>query len=63
MIDATIQLREKIISGSIPKNQFTEIQLKNIFARSETIEGYTWHHNAQSAPDSMHYASCPTCGA
>lgn len=53
MIDATLQLRDEIISGRIPKSQFNKNQLRDIFAGVEQVEGYTWHHNAQSGPNNI----------
>jgi hypothetical protein len=41
-------LREKIDS-----NQFTADQLSRVMAGESKIPGFTWHHNAQSAPNNM----------
>ncbi|WGV98806.1 HNH endonuclease [Vibrio sp. YMD68] len=50
---ATRDLRDKINSGQVDKNQFTETQLKFIQAGKESIPNYTWHHNVQSSPKNM----------
>ena len=50
---ATKQLREDIEAGRVDKGQFSDAQLKQIKAGAEKIKGYTWHHNAQSAPNNM----------
>lgn len=44
---------EAIKDNSIEKSKFTEKQLKQLEAGAERIEGYTWHHNGQSAPNNM----------
>lgn len=43
---ATLDLKSKIESGVIDKNQFTPQQLAAINAGSDKIPNYTWHHNA-----------------
>lgn len=50
---ATLDLKSKIESGVIDKNQFTPQQLAAINAGSDKIPNYTWHHNAQSAPNNF----------
>ncbi len=45
---ATRDLREKINSGKIDKNQFTKEQLSDIKKGKAQIDDYTWHHNADS---------------
>lgn len=34
-------------------------QIEDILSGSKTIEGYTWHHNAQSAPNNMQLVPQP----
>lgn len=53
MRTATRQLREDINAGRIDANQFTKEQLADIKSGLQNIEGYTWHHNAQSGPNNM----------
>lgn len=53
MRQATRDLREAINSGKIDSSRFTPEQIKSINSGSDRIKGYTWHHNAQSAPNSM----------
>lgn len=50
---ATRDLRRAIESGKIPRSQFTARQLKDIESGKQTINGYTWHHNAQGSPNNM----------
>ena len=50
---ATRQLREDIENGKVDASQFTEQQLNDIKSGKQSIDGYTWHHNAQSAPNNM----------
>jgi filamentous hemagglutinin len=50
---ATRQLRDDIKAGRVDAGQFTEEQLTKIKSGSSSIPGYTWHHNAQSAPNNM----------
>ena len=50
---ATRSLRDAIEKGVIPKSNFTSTQLEDIMAGKRTINGYIWHHNAQSAPNNM----------
>ena len=50
---ATRSLRDAIEKGAIPKSNFTSTQLEDIMAGKRTINGYIWHHNAQSAPNNM----------
>ena len=50
---ATRSLRDAIEKGVIPKSNFTSTQLEDIMAGNRTINGYIWHHNAQSAPNNM----------
>ncbi|HRN45810.1 MAG TPA: HNH endonuclease, partial [Flavobacterium sp.] len=50
---ATKDLKEQIQSGKISKNDFTPQQLAAINSGSDTIPGYTWHHNAQSKPNNF----------
>ena len=38
-------------------SQFTAVQLKQIKDGATKITGYTWHHNAQSAPNNMQLLS------
>ena len=49
----TKDLWKAILSGKVPKNQFTNEQLMKIKAGNEKIPGYTWHHNVQSSPNNM----------
>lgn len=50
---ATLDLKSKIESGMINRNQFTSVQLSDIYKGSDKIEGYTWHHNSQAAPNNF----------
>ena len=50
---ATRSLRDAIEKGVIPKSNFTSTQLEDIMAGKRTINGYIWHHNAQSVPNNM----------
>ncbi|MCQ9327737.1 HNH endonuclease, partial [Neisseria dentiae] len=50
---ATRDLWKAIESGKVSRSQFTAEQLRDIKAGKQTIGGYTWHHNAQSAPNNM----------
>ncbi|MFC6053161.1 HNH endonuclease [Acinetobacter portensis] len=53
MSQATKDLRDAINAGKISTESFTPTQLKQIKAGSGQIDGYTWHHNAQSSPNNM----------
>lgn len=53
MSQATRDLRDAINSGKVDAGQFTEMQLQKIESGAGKIPGYTWHHNAQSAPNNM----------
>ncbi|AHJ13324.1 HNH endonuclease [Sulfurospirillum multivorans] len=53
MKQATLDLKDAINSGKVNANQFTAQQLYDIQSGSDRIFGYTWHHNAQSAPNNM----------
>jgi filamentous hemagglutinin len=53
MRQATRDLRDAINSGKFDAGQFTPQQLQNIQSGAGKIQGYTWHHNAQAAPNSM----------
>ncbi|USI73476.1 HNH endonuclease [Sphingomonas morindae] len=53
MRQATRDLRAAIRSGAVDKSQFTQDQLRSIEAGKASIPGFTWHHNAQSAPANM----------
>ncbi|KZN14691.1 hypothetical protein OA79_04295 [Marinomonas sp. TW1] len=50
---ATRDLRQKIQSGQVNKDSFTEKQLKAINNGDSVIPDFTWHHNAQSGPNNM----------
>ncbi|NUF15357.1 two-partner secretion domain-containing protein [Acinetobacter lactucae] len=50
---ATNDLKKQILAGKISKEDFTPQQLAAINAGSDTIPGYTWHHNAQSKPNNF----------
>lgn len=50
---ATQDLRDAINSGKVDSKQFTPAQLKAIQQGADKIPDYTWHHNAQSAPNNM----------
>ena len=50
---ATRQLRDDIESGKVDASQFTKKQLEDIKNGKQSIDGYTWHHNAQSSPNNM----------
>lgn len=50
---ATNDLKQQIQTGKISKDDFTQQQLAAINAGSDTIPGYTWHHNAQSKPNNF----------
>lgn len=50
---ATNDLKQQIQTGKISKDDFTPQQLAAINAGSDTIPGYTWHHNAQSKPNNF----------
>lgn len=53
MRQATRDLRDAINAGHVDKSQFTSEQLRDIQAGKREIEHFTWHHNAQSAPNNM----------
>lgn len=53
MAQATRDLRMAINSGRVKASDFTPQQLKQIQAGSAQIDGYTWHHNAQSSPNNF----------
>ena len=53
MVNATLELKAKILDGSINKSTFTDTQLKQIMKGKDKIDGFTWHHNAQSSPNNM----------
>ncbi len=53
MKQATRDLWEAIRRGEVSASSFTPAQLADIRRGRRKIEGYTWHHNAQSAPASM----------
>ncbi|KXO87396.1 hemagglutinin [Acinetobacter venetianus] len=54
---ASLSLWEAIQKGQIDPKQFTNQQLKQIQTGAPKITGYTWHHNAQSAPNNMQLVS------
>ena len=41
------------MQATLAKSNFTSTQLEDIMAGNRTINGYIWHHNAQSAPNNM----------
>ena len=49
----TMDLWKQIQTGKIPKEAFNKLQLEKIKEWNSKILGYTWHHNAQSAPHNM----------
>ena len=53
MVNATLELKAKILDGSINKSTFTDTQLEQIMKGKDKIDGFTWHHNAQSSPNNM----------
>ena len=53
MVNATLTLKAKILDGSINKSTFTDTQLEQIMKGKDKIDGFTWHHNAQSSPNNM----------
>ncbi|WP_244160210.1 HNH endonuclease, partial [Rodentibacter trehalosifermentans] len=53
MINATLELKNKILDGTIDKSLFNKIQLEQIMKGKDKIDGFTWHHNAQSSPNNM----------
>lgn len=57
MRQAIINLKNGINSKKIKSSRFTESQIKDIQAGKSTITGFVWHHNAQSAPNSMQLIS------
>lgn len=44
---------EVIKNDSNAKSKFTQNQLEQLRLGEPKIEGYTWHHNAQSSPNNM----------
>ncbi len=38
---------------AVAKSKFTERQMDDMKAGRDKIDGYTWHHNAQSSPNNM----------
>jgi len=54
---ASLSLWEAIQKGQVNSSQFTTVQLKQIKDGATKITGYTWHHNAQSAPNNMQLLS------
>ncbi len=50
---ATRNLRDAINTGKVDASQFTTTQLTAINKGLPNIPDYTWHHNAQSAPNNM----------
>lgn len=48
MREATRQLRADIKSGKVNENEFTSKQIEDIKAGKSTIDGYTWHHDANN---------------
>lgn len=62
MKHATIDLKNYLDANPAYKSNFTEQQLIDIQKGSKTIEGYTWHHNADSnnmqlVPEKVHDAT------
>ncbi len=53
MKQATKDMWEAIKNDPDAKSKFTQAQLDDIKAGSKKIEGFTWHHNAQSSPNNM----------
>ncbi|WGE47865.1 HNH endonuclease [Actinobacillus equuli] len=53
MKNATRSLKNAINKGEVNKNLFSKEQLEQINKGSYKIEGFTWHHNAQSGPNNM----------
>lgn len=53
MRQATRDLRTEIQAGRVSSSQFRQDQLDAINRGDGKIPDYTWHHNAQSAPNSM----------
>ncbi len=61
MRNATRDLREYLKKYPKEKNKFTTEQLSDIRKGNHKIEGYTWHHNADSnnmqlVPEDIHRA-------
>jgi DNase/tRNase domain of colicin-like bacteriocin len=59
MRQATRDLRDAINSGKVDASKFTGLQLKQIQAGNIVIKDFTWHHNAQSAPNNMQLVPTP----
>ena len=53
MGQASKDMWEVIKNDPNAKSKFTANQLKDLELGRPKIEGYTWHHNAQSSPNSM----------
>ena len=53
MRNATLSLKNAIQKGEVNVNQFTKEQLQDIYNGNYKIQGFTWHHNAQSSPNNM----------
>jgi len=53
MQQASRDMWEAIKDDPRAKSKFTEEQLDQMKSGSSKIDGYTWHHNAQSSPNNM----------
>ncbi len=53
MKQASKDMWNVIKDDPVAKSKFTQKQLDDMKAGSDKIDGYTWHHNAQSAPNNM----------
>ena len=53
MKQASKDMWESIKDDPVAKSKFTERQLSQLEAGSHKIKGFTWHHNAQSSPNTM----------
>ncbi len=53
MKQASRDMWEAIKDNPVAKSRFTELQLYQLQKGRAKITDFTWHHNAQSAPNSM----------
>ena len=53
MQQASRDMWEAIKDDPMAKSKFTQTQLDDMQSGSARIDGFTWHHNAQSSPNNM----------
>ncbi|WP_218690421.1 HNH endonuclease [Psychrobacter sp. BF1] len=53
MKQASKDMWESIKDNPVAKRNFSQEQLNDLKSGKSKVEGFTWHHNAQSSPNTM----------